>query len=660
MARNLKESEIALLKGNGCSAENWNHVKVSDPFLPERMSQVTLQGRVLLGSNAGTLKVNGVEYPCGVRNALLADCTVGDDAVIRNIGTHIARYTVESGAAVLNTAELTAHPGTTFGLGTVVEAVNESGGREVPLSVSLSAQIAYLLVAYRFRPGAVKALAGLLLAEADAVKGRPGLVGRGARVLNSGVLTNVWIGPAARVSGALSLTEGTLESCPEDPVVVGEGVSASHFVIMAGGHVTSGAILQKALVGEGARIGKQFSAENCLFFANAEAFHGEAVSIFAGPFSVTHHKSTLLIASLYSFYNAGSGTNHSNHMYKLGPVHQGVLERGCKTGSFSYLLLESRLAPFCVVIGKHMVNIDIPDFPFSYVSESGGKSHLTPAMNLLTVGTVRDQEKWASRDRRKAPVKKDIINPAAYSPYTIERMIRGRDRLARLYETTAKDVESVNVGGVILSRLLMKNGAKHYNMTIQRWLYQKLFVRIEEKLKAGLPWREALLSVRPGLPAEADWCDIGGLLCPGSEIEKLLKKLEAGGFHSAGEVRAALQEIHGRFAEHEFSYAFSRFEKEKGVETAALTREAACEMIEDWQALTRKIFNLVIADAEKEFDDFARIGFGLNGNEDDAAEDFEAVRGSRETNKVLVKMRQNQENFMKAADELKVLIMNSD
>ncbi|MCK4489001.1 MAG: DUF4954 family protein, partial [Anaerolineales bacterium] len=42
--------------------------------------------------------------------------------------------------------------------------------------------------------------------------------------------------------------------------------------------------------------GKQFSAENCAFFANCEGFHSEAVSLFAGPFSVTHHKSTLLIA----------------------------------------------------------------------------------------------------------------------------------------------------------------------------------------------------------------------------------------------------------------------------------------------------------------------------------------------------------------------------
>ena len=80
---------------------------------------------------------------------------------------------------------------------------------------------------------------------------------------------------------------------------------------------------------------KQFNHQNSVFFANSEGFHGEAVSIFAGPYTVTHHKSSLLIAGMFSFFNAGSGTNQSNHMYKLGPIHQGVVDRGSKTGSFS-------------------------------------------------------------------------------------------------------------------------------------------------------------------------------------------------------------------------------------------------------------------------------------------------------------------------------------
>ena len=61
--------------------------------------------------------------------------------------------------------------------------------------------------------------------------------------------------------------------------------------------------------------------------------------MFAGPYTVSHHRATLLIAGYFSFFNAGSGANQSNHMYKSGPVHQGVHLRGCKFGSDAYVLL---------------------------------------------------------------------------------------------------------------------------------------------------------------------------------------------------------------------------------------------------------------------------------------------------------------------------------
>ncbi|OGS34531.1 MAG: hypothetical protein A2293_09605 [Elusimicrobia bacterium RIFOXYB2_FULL_49_7] len=659
MERALTEQEISVLTKNGCLADDWKNVRICDGFKPERVTATRFRGKVVLGNNSGSLKVNGVDYPCGIHQALLIDTVVQDNVVIQNVGSHISNYILEAGCAVLNVAELTAQADTSFGLGTGVECLNEAGGREVPLATSLSSQMAYILTIYRYRPKAVAALSKLLQNEVMLVKGKPGRVGKGAIIAHCGPIVNVLVGPFAKIEGALALSNGAIESCQEDPAVIGSGVKAEHFIILSGAHVTSQAMLSKVLVGEGARIGKQFSAENSLFFANAEGFHGEACAIFAGPYAVTHHKSTLLIAALYSFYNAGSGTNHSNHMYKLGPVHQGILERGCKTGSFSYLLLESHLAPFCVVIGKHMTNMDLPDFPFSYLSESGGKSYLTPAMNLLTVGTVRDQEKWASRDRRKVPLKKDIINPAVYSPYTVQKMVRGRDKLLSLYESTPKDVESVNIGGVNLSRLLMKNSAKYYAMTILRFAYQNVFVRLEEKLKSGLTLREALKAIKPTLAAETEWVDLCGLLCTKKAADALLTDLENDRFGSVEEVQLALSKIHATYAEAEWAYACSLFEKEKGMALENLTKEVAVAMIDDWMTLTRKMSNMIFADAEKEFEDFARIGFGLSGSGDDAKADFEVVRGDKETNKVLVKMKKEYAAFVAGAEALKQSIQQS-
>ena len=156
--------------------------------------------------------------------------------------------------------------------------------------------------------------------------------GAGARIENVVSVVNVAFGPAAKVSGATDLRNGTIASSKEDPAAVGAGVLAKNFIILSGSQVADGAVLANTFVGQGVRIGKQYSAENSTFFANCEGFHGEACSIFAGPYTVSHHKSTLMIAGMFSFYNAGSGTNQSNHMYKLGPIHQGILLRGAKTG----------------------------------------------------------------------------------------------------------------------------------------------------------------------------------------------------------------------------------------------------------------------------------------------------------------------------------------
>ena len=166
-----------------------------------------------------------------------------------------------------------------------------------------------------------------------------GKIGKKAVMMNCSHIRNVMIGPSAVVDGADRLNEGSVNSCPEDPVFIGPGVIMDHFIVCSGSNITDSAIIDKCFIGQGCVLGKQYSAENSLFFANCGGFHGEACSIFAGPYTVTHHKSTLLIAGIFSFMNAGSGSNQSNHMYKLGPIHQGIVERGSKTTSDSYLLM---------------------------------------------------------------------------------------------------------------------------------------------------------------------------------------------------------------------------------------------------------------------------------------------------------------------------------
>ena len=468
--RALSEAEIQAMTAAGCRADDWAAVQVKEGFDPGRVRNVTFHGHVTLGVLDGEVLLDGISLPAEISDATLIDCEVGDHVRITRIHSHLAHYRICPGAVVTDVGKMVTRPGATFGNGVEAETINEGGGREIRFFNGLSSQFAYLLAMHRYTPEMVEKLEAMVDACVAEVTSDKGTVGEGAVVAHVPEVVDVNVGAHAVVSGATALQNGTILSEEAAPTRVGAGVVAEDFIIGEGSSVTDGAVVSTSFVGQGVQVGKQFSAENSLFFANAECFHGEACSVFAGPFTVTHHKSTLLIAGMYSFYNAGSGTNQSNHMYKLGPLHQGIVERGSKTGSFSYMMWPCAVGPFSVVIGKHMTNFDTRDLPFSYITDEKGETMLTPTMNLSTVGTVRDGDKWANRDRRTASEKRDQLRFEVFSPYTVGRMLRGEALLTDLYKNTPRDEAAVRYGGVKIKRLVLRYGAKNYTSAIDlRW-----------------------------------------------------------------------------------------------------------------------------------------------------------------------------------------------
>lgn len=637
--RTLTADEIRRLEQQGCRAESWQRVTVHPDLAIDRVRAVEFRGDVRLGDNRGSVLVDGVELPSGVSSAILAGVEVGDGARIDRIGSVVSNVTIGPGAVIQDVAALVAEPGAACAVGTELETVNEGGGRVIRLTPTLSAQSAYLQ-AFRLHDQAMTgAIASGIATTVDEAKKTKVVVGAGAQVLHCGPIRNVRIGAKAVLRGVEALEDGTILSCPEHPTVLGEGVSAKHFIIAEGATIGSGVLLDKVFVGQAVKLGKQFSAENSLFFANSEGFHGEAVSMFGGPYTVTHHKSTLLIAAQFSFYNAGSGTNQSNHMYKLGPVHQGVFERGCKTGSFSYVLHETHVGAFSVIIGKHYTNINTPDLPFAYIHESEGESQIVPGMNLFSVGTVRDGEKWPKRDGRKAPVKRDRIVFDVFSPYTVEKMRRGRDLLQKLNETTPKEKHSVAVGGVIVKRLLLRRCAKYYGNAIARYLNGAVLARLEAAA-AAKSWDEVrkTLAAPSSLKEPFVWTDVAGLLLPVERLRGLETQLAGGAIATEAGLEAAFDVIAASYRSDEWEYVAAAFESEYRVRPEAMTKEQAMEAVKAYFDAASSLLGMILEDSKREFDAFARISYGLGMTEEERAREFTAVRGSVDTNGVVQKL----------------------
>lgn len=637
----LTDAQVEQLKANGCSAEDWSAITVTMTFEPARVVNTRFEGVVKIGDlNGKVAGASGLAMPCGIYNASLVNCVIGDDCRIAGVGSHIANYEIGDGVSIEDVGVIQTNPGATFGHGVEVEVLNEGGGREVALFAEMSSQFAHLLCMHRYRPKLIEKLQAFAKAQVDSVRSDVGRIGAGTRIAGVPRIIDVNIGESATVWGASALVNGTILSTKEASTLIGDGVQAHDFVIAESTKVTQGAIVAKSYVGQGCQVGKQFSAEGSLFFANCEAFHGEACSIFAGPYTVTHHKSTLLIAGLYSFYNAGSGTNQSNHMYKLGPVHEGKLERGCKTGSFSYMMWPCRVGPFSVVLGKHTRTFDLSDFPFSHIEAAhDGRCMVVPGLNLSTVGTVRDGAKWPTRDRREGGVKRDRLSFDVFSPMVVGRMIRGYDRLETLKNNTDKSVDTVTISGAQVKRVLLRGGLKYYRSGIHTYLLEKVVARIEQALAQGNPLGQAM-SDSPDAVYSERWVDIGGQLMPADRLEGLYQAVESGKASDLWAFEAALDEIHAAYSEDEWAWVRRAYKKVFDTDLDGLNVEDASAIADQLLADQSKFLKLILIDAGKEFDDVTKVGFGQDGSETDRAEDFHAVRGDYDTNKFVKQMKQ--------------------
>jgi len=629
--RSLTAQEIAQLEEQGCKATNWSEVEVAEAFDARYVRHTNFSGHNRLGVYGKEIELpGGIKIHSGIYHAMLHNCEVGNDAHLYNIHNYIANYHIGDNTCIENVNAILVDGKTTFGNGVRVPVMNEGGGREIPIFNELSASLAYILTLYRHRPKMIHALEQMIDAYAEAQASEVGYIGDNVRILNCGSIKNVKIGDFAELTGVSRLKNGTINSNEFAPVHLGSGVKCTDFIIASGVEIGDSTLVDKCFVGQGCIFDKHYSAGESLFFSNCQGMHGEACAIFAGPYTVTHHKSTLLIAGMFSFMNAGSGSNQSNHMYKLGPIHQGVAERGSKTTSDSYLLWPSKIGAFSLVMGRHTHHADTSDLPFSYLIENQSESYLVPGANLRTVGTIRDAQKWPKRDNRKDPHKLDQINFNLLSPYTVQKMWRGREVLNELVALSGENTEVFGYRNCKIRNTSLKHGLELYTIGIQKFLGNSLISRLEKS-----EWH-TMEEVRKALQPDSEagfgtWVDLAGLIAPRSEVSRLADDIEAGKL-SLEAIQERLVAMHAHYYSYEWSWALEHLEQVWGCNVKDVTLEQIKRTIIEWQEAVVGLDRMVYNDARKEFDLNSQTGFGVDGDRSQAQADFEEVRGSFESN----------------------------
>ena len=629
--RKLTATEIKMLKSQGCVSETWDCIEVSSDFNPHHYRNVTFSGVVRLGATNKTFcRDRNVECQSGIYNATIHNCIIGDDVYIAKVSNYIANYDIADGVFIENVNRINATGESTYGNGVQVSVLNESGGREVPIYDRLSAHVAYFIAMYRHKPRLIDSLRNLIAEYSQKQRSNRGEISKGSIIINSGDIVDVKIGEYARIDGASRLKNGTIASMQVAPVRVGVNVIADDFIFMSGAEVDEGAVMTRVLVGQGARVSRLYSAHDSLFFANCSCENGEAASVFAGPNTVSTHKSSLLIAGMFSFLNAGSGSNQSNHMYKLGPIHQGIVERGSKTTSDSYLLWPAHIGAFSLVMGRHVGHPDTSRLPFSYLIENFGKSYLVPGVNLKSVGTIRDSKKWPRRDRRTDNNHLDQINYNLLSPYTVAKMIDGVALLQCIKETSGETSLVYSYQGMTIDARALDNGIKYYQYAIDKFMGNSVISRLKNAMvidDANLP---SMLSVIVST-GEGEWIDVAGLIAPKSEIARLCDDIETGVIDDVETINTRLRELHLDYYNMEWSWVVENFKTWWGKECCELTTDDLVAIIKRWHKSVVALDKMLYDDARKEFSLEKKVGFGVDGTSQCKERDFEQVRGEFES-----------------------------
>ena len=560
MYRPLNNKEIAQLEARGCTAADWAQVQVSPGFRADSLSDVQLSGTVRLGVMEGTVRLLGdVEHRCGIRHARLHNVTVGDHCCIEHVHGHIANYTIGCDTLLSDVGTLAATGRSRFGNGVKVGVVDEAGSRPVVIHDRLSAAMAWLMVQASGRPQIAGALERMVEHYARSQQSDQGTIGHHVEIVGAGTLCDVRVADYCSVQGAACLVNGSIHGSEAAPSTVGHGVVAEDFIVCSGSDVDNGAQLHRVFVGQGCELGGAFTATDSLFFANCQMEHGEACAAFCGPYSVSHHRSTLLIAGMFSFMNAGSGSNQSNHAYKLGPIHYGLAERGVKLASDSYLLWPAAVGAFSVVSGRVTTHPDTRDLPFSLVS--GADDTLTPGATLRSVGTLRDAAKWPRRDRRHEPEPQrlDGVHSAVFSPYTMNGVVRGLSVLRALRDQGWGAQKAYSYRGMKIAPRAIDRGIGLYRMALRAYIGRAIIDRLHiDDLESWDDVIRRLFPDEPLLPTTGEWVDMAGLLAPEEALRALVDDLDRGRLDSLEALGDRLHSLYLDYRDHEWRWVRPR------------------------------------------------------------------------------------------------------
>ena len=680
--RSLRADEIETLVKNGNVCDNWDDILVTDQFDPAHVRNSEFHGLVRFGRLEPVyLRHHDLSVPVGVTNSRIVSCDLGDNVAIHNVD-YLAYYIIGDHVILANIDEMCCTNHAKFGNGIVKEGedqdvrvwldlVNEAGGRSVMPFDGMIAADATLWARYRDDTALMDRLGDITQRAFDPRRGFYGTVGDACVIKNSRIIKDVRVGPCCYIKGANKLKNLTVNSSPEEPSQIGEGVELVNGIIGLGCHIFYGCKAVRFVLGENSNLKYGARLVHSYLGANSTVSCCEILNNLIFPAHEQHHNNSFLIASMVMGQSnlAACATIGSNHNSRApdGEIHAG---RGFWPGLCVSLKHNSKFASFCLIAkGDYPAELDVP-LPFCLVSqdESAGRLQLMPAYWWLynMYALARNTWKFGKRDKRH--LKAQNIEFDSLAPDTAEELLAGRrlleiwtgaaalaaegqaaanvadddlsargrevltgpaDALAGL-KVRADAVENTRRPTVVLKP---REGYEAYGRMLVYYAVNNLLGWLEANPGAGF---QQMADALAG-PRETHWVNLGGQLMPRGDLDSLRERIRSGHLDSWQAIHAAYDSLWKQYPAQKQRHAFGTLRDLLGLET--LTPEAWRQALDDAVAIQQEIADQVYATRKKDFDNpFQRMVY-----ESDA--ELEAVLGTIEDNSFVAQTREDTERF---------------
>ena len=688
--RNLRADEIETLVKNGNNCDNWDDILVTDHFDPAHVRGCEFHGLVRIGRlDPVYLWHHDLTVPVGLTNSRIISCDIGDNVAIHHV-RYLAHYIVGDNVILQNLDEMHCSNHAKFGNGIVKEGededvriwldlVNEAGGRSVLPFDGMIAADAYLWVKYRDDPGLMDRLGEITQHTFDPRRGFYGTVGDACVIKNSQIIKDVKVGPCAYVKGASKLKNLTINSSPEEPSQIGEGVELVNGIIGRGCHIFYGCKGVRFVMGTGSTLKYGARLIHSYLGDSSTVSCCEILNNLIFAAHEQHHNNSFLVASCVMGQSniAACATIGSNHNSRApdGEIHAG---RGFWPGLCVSVKHNCRFASFALLAkGDFPDELDVP-LPFCLISNdtANDRLQLLPAYWWLynMYALARNTWKFGARDKRQRKIQNIEFNSLA--PDTAEEIMAAR---ALLQQWTAKahlrqdgepadalDADALaQVGRELLTGPAEKVNALHvvadgvehssretvvlkahaayaaYRDMLHYYAVRNLLDWMQANADADL----AAMSGTLAGPRERHWVNLGGQLVAEPDVTALRDDIRSGRLATWDAIHEAYDRLWEAYPLAKQRHAFATLLEVLGIDD--LTPEAWTAALDEAVRIQEYVADQTYVTRKKDYDNpFRRMAYSTD-------EEMEAVLGTAEDNTFVKQVREETEQFKTLIEAVK-------